>query len=224
MENLMFRASLLSLGLVAASALAQAQAPAPAAALVPAATPALTPAPAPVPAKPRVRLTTNFGTMVIELEPAAAPGTVANFLRYVKEGYYKGTIFHRVVPNFMIQGGGMGEDMQEKPTHDPILNEAESSAKAGLKNVTGTVVMARTDNPNSATAQFFINVADNAYLDPGAGNPGYCVFGHLVEGLPVAQAISRVHTIWRKGAPNVPDFAVRIKDVVLLEDSAPAAK
>ena len=217
----MLRATLLTLSLVACG---HAQAPAPAAASAPAQAPAQAPAPVPVPAKPRVKLSTNFGVMVIELEPAAAPATVANFLRYVKEGYYKGTIFHRVIPDFMIQGGGLTEDMNEKPAHPPILNESESTAKAGLKNIKGTVVMARTDDPNSASAQFFINVADNAYLDPTPGNPGYCVFGRVVEGMPVAEAISKVHTIWRKGSPNVPDFAVRIKDVVLLEDAAPAAK
>ncbi|HJW08809.1 MAG TPA: peptidylprolyl isomerase [Holophagaceae bacterium] len=219
----MFRAALLTLSLAACG---HSQAPAPGQAPAPAQAPAPVPAAAavPAPAKPRVKIATNFGVMVIELEPAAAPATVANFLRYLKEGHYKGTVFHRVVPNFMIQGGGLTEDLTEKPVHAPIPNEAESAAKAGLKNVKGTVVMARTDDPNSATAQFFINVIDNAYLDPSPGNPGYCVFGRVVEGMPVVEAISRVHTIWRKGTPNVPDFAVRIKDVVLLEDAAPAAK
>jgi cyclophilin family peptidyl-prolyl cis-trans isomerase len=212
----MLRATFLSLAL-ASACLAQApEAQAPSAAA-----PA---APAPAPAKPRVRITTNFGAMVVELEPQAAPATVANFLRYVKEGFYKGTIFHRVVPSFMIQGGGLTEDMSEKPTHGTITNEAAASAAAGLKNVKGTITMARTDDPNSASAQFFINVVDNAYLDPAPGNAGYCVFGRVVEGMPVAEAISRVHTIWRKGAPNVPDFAVRIKDVVLLEDAPAPAK
>ncbi|HJU83056.1 MAG TPA: peptidylprolyl isomerase [Holophagaceae bacterium] len=174
-------------------------------------------------AKPRVKLVTNYGVLVLELEPQAAPATVANFLRYVHEGFYKGTVFHRIIPNFMIQGGGMTEQLEEKPSHDPILNESEHAEKAGLKNTRGTLSMARTENPNSATAQFFINVVDNPSLDSTPGSPGYCVFGRVVSGMEVADAISKARTVWRKGMPSVPDFAVRIRDAVELPAEATPA-
>ena len=166
----------------------------------PAAAPVAKPAPAPVPEpvpapkpKPRVRLETSYGPVVLELEPELAPATVANFLRYVKEGFYSGTIFHRVIPGFMIQGGGLKEDLIEKPTHAPIPNEAPATFAAGLKNLRGTVAMARTDDPNSATSQFFISTADNASLDhrsPSAEGMGYCVFGRVVEGMDVVDGIA----------------------------------
>lgn len=177
--------------------------------------PTSTSAPPPAPtAKPRVRLETSYGPIVIELEADLAPLTVANFLRYVHEGHYAGTIFHRVIPGFMIQGGGLSEDLQEKPTHPPIPNEAPATFAAGLKNLRGTVAMARTEDPNSATSQFFINTADNPSLDhrsPNADGMGYCVFGRVVEGMDVVDRIERVRTTWRKGHANVPEFAVRLK-------------
>jgi peptidyl-prolyl cis-trans isomerase B (cyclophilin B) len=192
----------------------------------PAPTPALAPAPAPVAkGKPRVKLTTNYGVIVLELDPEAAPKTVANFLRYVEEGHYKGTIFHRVIPDFMIQGGGMNEDLVEKPTHDPIVNEAPLSIKMGLKNERGTVAMARVSEPHSAGAQFYINAGDNrGSLDHKSMNDegyGYCVFGRVIEGMETVDKITKVRTEFRKGFQNVPEYGVRIRGAELLKD-APA--
>lgn len=170
-------------------------------------------------AKPRVRLDTSYGPIVIELEPEAAPKTVENFLAYVKEGFYAGTIFHRVIPAFMIQGGGFTESLQEKPTHAPIPNEAELSLKAGLRNLKGTVAMARTPEPHSASAQFFINTADNSRLDYQASTTegfGYCVFGRVVEGMGAVARIERVITVTRRGLTNVPEYAVRITSAEVL--------
>lgn len=193
---------------------------APKAAPAPAPEPPPAPEPAPAPkAKPRVKLETSYGPVVIELEPDLAPLTVENFLRYVKEGHYAGTLFHRVIPGFMIQGGGMLEDMSEKPTRAPIPNEAPATFAAGLKNLRGTVAMARTDDPNSATAQFFINTADNASLDhrsPNAEGMGYCVFGRVVEGMEAVDRIEKVRTGWRKGHQNVPEYPVRLKGAEIL--------
>ena len=144
-------------------------------------------------AKPRVRFTTNLGTFVVELEPAKAPKTVENFLRYVRDGFYDGTVFHRVVPGFVVQGGGFTADLVQKPTRAPIPNEAGN----GLSNVRGTLAMARTSDPDSATAQFYINLRDNTALDRRDGTPagaGYCVFGRVVEGMDVVDAIGRVPT------------------------------
>ncbi len=175
---------------------------------------------APVPAKPRVRLATNYGVIVVELEPGAAPRTVENFLAYVRKGHYTGTIFHRVIPGFMIQGGGLSEEMSEKATAAPIKNEAPQSFKAGLKNAWGTVAMARTGDPDSTTAQFFINTADNTSLDfknESADGIGYCAFGRVVEGMEVALKIEQVKTGWKKGQPNVPDYPVKIKSAEVLE-------
>lgn len=143
--------------------------------------------------QPKVAIETNHGLIVLKLNPSAAPETVANFLRYVDEGFYDNTIFHRVIPGFMIQGGGFDPDMQQKRTHGPIQNEADN----GLKNKTGTVAMARTQDPHSATAQFFINVADNAFLDHNSKTPqgwGYAVFGSVSEGMSVVSEIERVKT------------------------------
>ncbi len=184
-------------------------------------------APAPAPtaaapqpqAKPRVQLTTSYGPIVVELEPALTPLTVANFLRYVKEGHYAGTIFHRVIPGFMIQGGGLLPDMTEKPSHEPIPNEAAEAARGGLLNTRGTIAMARTDEPGSATSQFYINTADNAMLDhksTAAANFGYCPFGRVVSGMEVVDKIEKVNTILRRGMQNVPEYAVRIKAAELL--------
>ena len=163
--------------------------------------------------KPRVRIDTSYGPVVVELEPALAPKTVENFLRYVKEGFYRDTIFHRVIEGFMVLGGGYLQDMTEKPTHEPIVNEASAAFKGGLRNVKGTLAMARTSDPNSASAQFFINTYDNAKLDPKEGaEAGYCVFGRVVDGMAAVDKIERVHTVWRHGMPNVPEYPVRIKD------------
>jgi peptidyl-prolyl cis-trans isomerase A (cyclophilin A) len=153
----------------------------------------------------KVRLQTSMGDIVIELDPAKAPKSVANFLQYVKAGHYDGTIFHRVIDNFMIQGGGMTTDMKEKETGKPIPLESRN----GLMNQRGTVAMARTPDPNSATAQFFINVKDNAFLNqPTAkdGN-GYAVFGKVVEGMDVVDKIKAVPT----GPGDVPQQPVVIK-------------
>jgi peptidyl-prolyl cis-trans isomerase B (cyclophilin B) len=140
-----------------------------------------------------VRLHTNFGTITVDLDSAKAPRTVENFLGYVRSGFYDGTIFHRVIDGFMIQGGGFGRGMTEKRTGAPIPNEAAN----GLKNDTYTIAMARTSNPHSATAQFFINVKDNGFLNhsaPSAQGFGYCVFGRVTEGQDVVDKIKKVKT------------------------------
>ena len=147
--------------------------------------------------KPMVKLTTNMGVIVLELDAEKAPETTANFLSYVKDGFYNDVIFHRVIPGFMIQGGGLDENMKEKPTKGSIRNEADN----GLKNEPYTVAMARTQDPHSASAQFFINVADNKFLNHAAKTPqgwGYAVFGKVVEGKDVVDKIAAVPT-GRKG-------------------------
>jgi cyclophilin family peptidyl-prolyl cis-trans isomerase len=142
-------------------------------------------------ADPQVDVVTNLGTIRLELYPAKAPKTVENFLQYVKDGHYDGTIFHRVIPGFMIQGGGMTKDLRQKPTRPPVPIES----KNGLKNEVGTVAMARTSDPNSATAQFFINVKNNGFLDyPGQDGYGYTVFGKVVDGMDVVNKIAATPT------------------------------
>jgi cyclophilin family peptidyl-prolyl cis-trans isomerase len=143
---------------------------------------------------PRVKFNTSAGDIVIEVYPDKAPKTVENFLQYVREHHYDGTIFHRVIDNFMVQGGGMDRNLTEKKTRAPVQHEGAQSAQAGLKNEVGTVAMARTADPNSATAQFYINVANNAFLDPKPGNPGYTVFGKVVSGMDVVDKIKGVQT------------------------------
>jgi len=148
-------------------------------------------------ADPQVDLKTNLGTIRLELNPTAAPKTVANFLQYVKDGHYNGTIFHRVIDGFMIQGGGFDKGFKEKNTRPPVVNEAQSGVKAGLMNKTGTIAMARTSDPNSATAQFFINVNDNDFLNwgnPRGDGNGYTVFGKVVSGLEVVNQIAKLPT------------------------------
>jgi cyclophilin family peptidyl-prolyl cis-trans isomerase len=170
-------------------------------------------------AKPRVQLLTSYGPIVVELEPELAPKTVANFLQYVKDGHYKGTIFHRVIEGFMIQGGGLLENLEEKPSRATIFNEAPQTFKAGFKNVRGTIAMARTGAPHSAAAQFYINVADNPLLDHrdmSEEGYGYCVFGRVVAGMDAVDKIAKVKTEWRRGMGDVPQFPVRLKDAVLL--------
>ena len=146
-------------------------------------------------------LTTSVGKIVIELDEENAPKTCENFIQYVNDGHFDGTIFHRVIDNFMIQGGGFTPDMIQKPTRDPIENEA----KNGLSNLTGTIAMARTMDPHSASAQFFINVADNKFLDhPGQDGWGYCVFGKITEGMDVVDKIRGVSTTTKHGHQDVP--------------------
>ena len=142
---------------------------------------------------PQVRMETSSGTLVLELDAVKAPVTTENFLKYVDDGFYDGTIFHRVIQGFMIQGGGFDRDFQQKEPLPPIENEADN----GLQNVRGTIAMARTGDPHSATAQFFINSVDNGFLDHSGKNPkgwGYAVFGRVIEGLEVIDAISVAET------------------------------
>ena len=146
-------------------------------------------------ANPQVEIKTNQGSIVIELFADKAPKSTANFLRYVNDGFYNGTIFHRVIANFMIQGGGFTPDMKEKATRGPIENEAKQGIAAGLKNTIGTLAMARTSDPHSASAQFFINISNNDFLDyPGQDGWGYAVFGKVVEGMDVVEKIKGVPT------------------------------
>jgi len=162
-------------------------------------------------AAPSVKVLTSMGEFVIELDPARAPKTVENFLQYVKAGQYSGTVFHRVIPGFMIQGGGMKADMSEKPTRAPIPLESMN----GLKNERGTVAMARRGEPNSATAQFFVNVVDNAFLDATSEGRGYAVFGRVVSGMEVVDKIREVPTANRGPYQNVPVQPVVITSVTL---------
>lgn len=157
----------------------------------------------------RVRLETSEGPVVMELDAAKAPKTVENFLAYVRAEHYDGTIFHRVMPGFVVQGGGYEKGMKERPTRPPVPNEANN----GLSNVRGTIAMARTRDPHSATAQFYINLRDNTSLDHRSETPqgwGYCVFGRVVEGMDVMDAIAAVPTGQVGGHANVP-----VDDVVL---------
>jgi len=157
---------------------------------------------------PRVILETSQGDIVLELYPDKAPKTVENFLSYVESGFYSGTIFHRVIANFMIQGGGFTANMEQKKTKAPIENEAAT----GLSNERGTISMARTNDPNSATAQFFINTVNNGGLDyQGPHNPGYAAFGRVVEGMDVVDAIAGVQTTRKGMFADVPAETVTIK-------------
>lgn len=144
---------------------------------------------------PKVQFVTTAGDFAVEVYPDKAPKTVENFLRYVKDKHYDGTVFHRVIDNFMVQGGGFDARYVEKPTRPPVAHEGrEALAKGGPRNVVGTVAMARTNDPNSATAQFFINVRDNAFLDPSLRQDGYTVFGKVVSGMDVVDKIKAVPT------------------------------
>jgi peptidyl-prolyl cis-trans isomerase B (cyclophilin B) len=159
-----------------------------------------------------VQMSTSMGDLVIELFPNKAPKSVENFLRYVNEGHYQGTIIHRVVSNFVIQGGGFNRGMIQKPCYPPIPNEA----KNGLRNTRGTIALARTKNPHSATAQFFINLTDNDFLNYTSSTPegwGYCVFGQVVEGMDVVETISGMPTGSREGFANVPLSDILIESV-----------
>jgi peptidyl-prolyl cis-trans isomerase A (cyclophilin A) len=185
-------------------ALAQAAAPAP--------QPAPVPVPTPAPEGPFVALEvsqgrTALGTIVIGLYKEKAPISVENFLKYVRSGHYDGTIFHRVIPGFMIQGGGYTPEMEEKPTAPPIRNEARN----GLRNGRGAVAMARVDNADSATSQFFINLRPNHRLDYGIGGAGYAVFGVVVQGMDVVDRIAQAPTTNRGQHENVPEMSIVIR-------------
>lgn len=163
-----------------------------------------------------VILHTNMGDIKLELDKAKAPVTVENFVQYVKDGHYDGTIFHRVIGNFMIQGGGFDKDMKQKPTNAPIKNEANN----GLKNSIGTIAMARTQDPHSASSQFFINVADNSFLNFSSESRqgwGYAVFGKVVEGMDVVNTIKNVKTTNSGFHENVPVNPVIIEKAELVE-------
>jgi peptidyl-prolyl cis-trans isomerase A (cyclophilin A)/peptidyl-prolyl cis-trans isomerase B (cyclophilin B) len=168
-------------------------------------------------ANPQVEVVTNLGAIVIELYPDKAPRTVANFLKYVESGFYKDTVFHRVIPGFMAQGGGFDRGLKQKPTREPVAIESAN----GLKNDKGTVAMARTRDPNSATAQFFINFADNDFLNytaPTMRGYGYAVFGRVVKGMDVVEKFARVPT--GSGGPfptDVPQQEIVIQDARILE-------
>ena len=162
-----------------------------------------------------IHMHTTYGLITLELDEQKAPKTVANFLTYVREGFYDGTIFHRVIDNFMIQGGGFLPGMRQKPTHEPIENEANN----GLRNARGTIAMARTSEPDSATSQFFINVVDNTFLNHTATTPagwGYCVFGKVTDGMQVVDQIKVMPTNTKQNHQNVPvtDIVIQKMEVV----------
>ncbi len=166
-------------------------------------------------AAPSIEMQTSLGKIVVELDPVKAPKTVDNFLQYARSGYYDGTVFHRVMDGFMIQGGGFTKEMAEKPTQAPIQNEA----KNGLKNLRGSIAMARRNDPHSATAQFFINHRDNTGLDyPAHDGWGYAVFGKVTQGMDIVDKIAKVPTGNRGFHQNVPLEAVVIQSVKILSD------
>ena len=172
-------------------------------------------APGAAAADPQVDMKTSLGTIRLELYPAKAPKSVANFLQYVKDGQFNGTIFHRVIPNFMIQGGGFEKSMKEKPTRPPIENEA----KNGLKNDLGTIAMARTNQPHSASAQWFINLKNNDFLNyPGQDGWGYAVFGKVVSGMDVVNKIAKVPTGSSGMHQDVPREPVVIESITVVGD------
>ena len=160
-----------------------------------------------------VKLNTNHGTIVLELDAAKAPNTVANFLEYAKDGFYNGTIFHRVVPGFVVQGGGYTETIEERELFAPIINESGN----GLKNQPMTVAMARFDDPHSATSQFFFNLGDNASLDPNPRSWGYAVFGRVTGGMEVVDEIRFVQTTRKPPFSDVPVESVIIEQVRVIE-------
>ena len=172
-------------------------------------------------ANPQVEIKTNLGNMVVELYPDKAPKTVDNFLRYVKDGHYRDTVFHRVIPGFMIQGGGFDKTLAQKPTRASVENEASN----GLRNDVGTIAMARTSDPHSATAQFFINVSNNAFLNHTSPTPqgyGYTVFGKVIRGMDVVEKIARTPTGRRGPFPSdVPMSDIVIEETRLIADRTP---
>lgn len=169
---------------------------------------------------PVVEIRTSQGNIQLTLRPDAAPKTVENFLQYARDGFYRGTIFHRVIPGFMIQGGGFTESLDRKDTRDPIINEARQT----MSNLRGTIAMARTPSPNSATSQFFINLVDNQPLDAGARGAGYAVFGKVTGGMGVVDAIAGLPTTTRYSFKDVPVEPVVIQDVVILASPPGTAK
>ena len=178
---------------------------------------------APSEAEPLVKLETNFGSVTLKLFPEKAPVTVANFLSYVDAGHYDGTVFHRVIPNFMIQGGGFDSDYVEKSTGDPIVNESKNR----LHNIRGTIAMARTGEPDSAAAQFFINQRSNLRLDWAPGKLGYTVFGEVIDGLSVVDMISITETsqaVFTTDQGRAPFSDVPIEPVILLRASRVVAQ
>lgn len=162
---------------------------------------------------PQVRLDTTEGVVTIRLRPDVAPKTVANFLEYVKAGYYDGTVFHRVIPSFMVQGGGFTADLSRKTTRAPVPNEASET----FGNVRGSVAMARTNDPDSATSQFFINLVDNHFLDKGGRGAGYTVFGTVTDGMGAVDAIGNVPTERQSGMADVPETPVVIRSATVIE-------
>ena len=165
----------------------------------------------------KATITTNKGVITLELAATAAPKTCANFKRYADEGHYDNTIFHRVIPNFMIQGGGFSPDMNQKSTHETIENEAAN----GLKNDLGTVAMARTPDPHSASSQFFINLTNNDFLnfrDESQAGFGYCVFGKTIDGMDTVNAIAAVSTGSHGGHQDVPTEPVIIESITVTDD------
>jgi peptidyl-prolyl cis-trans isomerase A (cyclophilin A) len=182
---------------------------------------AASPSPSPSPAGPVATVETSMGRIRIALDQERSPISVANFARYARSGHYAGTVFHRVMPNFMIQGGGMTPELQEKPTSPPIRNEARN----GVRNTRGSVAMARTNDPNSATSQFFINLKDNPFLDFGIQGAGYAVFGQVIDGMDVVDKIAAVRTKTAGPYENVPVTPVVIKSVKVegLAAAKPAA-
>ena len=164
---------------------------------------------------PQVKMETSLGDIVIELYPAEAPITVKNFLRYVDEGFYVGTIFHRVVDGFVVQGGGLDFEFRKKPTHEPIVNEANN----GLFNTQGTLSMARTSDPDSATTQFFINLADNEALDYKKNeSDGYAVFGKVIEGFDTVKKIEKEPRGLYRSRPEAPNYHVLVEKIYRIED------
>ena len=161
---------------------------------------------------PKVLVETSLGSFELTLRPDLAPETVNNFTQYVADDFYDNTIFHRVIPGFMVQGGGFDQHLSRQPTKDPVVNEAKPTAK----NLRGTVAMARTQDPDSATSQFFINLTDNGFLDAGVRGAGYTVFGKVTEGMGVVDAIASQPTGRQRGMADVPDQPVIIKNVELL--------
>jgi peptidyl-prolyl cis-trans isomerase A (cyclophilin A) len=161
---------------------------------------------------PKAMIETSLGSFELTLRPDLAPQTVNNFKQYVADDFYNDTIFHRVIPGFMIQGGGFDQNMNRQPTKSPVVNEAKPTAK----NLRGTVAMARTQDPDSATSQFFINLTDNAFLDAGARGAGYAVFGKVTEGIGVVDAIASKPTGRQRGMADVPDEPIVINKITLL--------
>jgi len=165
----------------------------------------------------KVRLSTTLGDILLELDNGKAPKTVANFIEYANSGHYEGTIFHRVIADFMIQGGGLDADMRTKPTRDQIENEADN----GLTNEEGTIAMARTPDPHSASSQFFINTSNNAFLNHRNKTDdgwGYCVFGKVIDGIDIVEKIEETPTTRRSGYQDVPEQVVLIESVTVFDE------